>query len=126
MTDPPPIDRTELLAHRDLLLAVLRECPNLMRGSLTQQRVRCGQPGCECARGLGHLKTHLSVHLDGKTRTLYVNREREAEIRGLLAAYEQVWDAINQLTAVNLQLLRGERSRAPRRRTARAAARTRS
>lgn len=126
MTDKTPLDREELLAHRDQLLAQLRQCPNLMRGSLTQLRVRCGQPNCECTRGPGHLKTHLTVNLGGRTRTLYVNQKRRAEIEALLDGYRCIWQLIDKLTEVNLVLLRGERSRAPQRRPPRTSRRRRS
>ena len=87
-----------------------------MRGSLISVQVRCGQAGCECAQGgPGHPKTHLTVNIGGKTRTLYVNRNRHDEIAAMLDSYRRVWAIINELTEINLALLRGERS-APARR----------
>ena len=106
----------ELLARREQLLDALRQSPNLMRGSLNQLRVRCGAPNCFCATGPGHLKTHFTVSLRKKTRTLYVNQERRAEIEALTQGYARLWELVNDLTEVNLALLRAQQPTPTRRR----------
>jgi len=111
-------DDESALARRDALIAELQALPNLLRGSLTQLRVRCGAPGCVCARGAGHLKTHCQVRVRGGYRTLYVNEERREEIEGLVASYRRLKEIIEELTEANLELLRSSAA-APRAKVAR-------
>jgi hypothetical protein len=113
-----PQDRRKLEQQRDALLTELRGLGNLMRGSIGVVGVKCGRPGCACAQGVKHRKLHLSVNLHGRTRSCYLGREREARVAPLLAEYERAWRLINDLTAVNLALLRGAHPGGPRRRRA--------
>ena len=53
------------------------------------------------------VKVHLSVNLGGRTRGCYLGREREALVTPLIAEYQRAWRVINELTAVNLALVRG-------------------
>lgn len=115
-----PHDRRKLEQQRDALLAGLRGLSNLMRGTIGEVGVKCGRPGCACTQGVKHRKVHLSVNLDGRTRSCYLGHEREAVVAPLIAEYERAWRLINDLTAVNLALLRGTHpGGSPRRRTAR-------
>lgn len=111
-----PSDRRRLERHRDALLAQLRGLGNLMRGTVVQLGVKCGRPGCACAQGAKHVKRHLSVNLAGRTQSCYLGAEREAVVAPLLAEYQRAWRLINELTAVNLALLRGAHPGGPRRR----------
>ena len=113
-------DRRQLEQRRDALLAELRGLGNLMRGTIGEVGVKCGRPGCACAQGVKHRKVHLSVNLHGRTRSCYLGHAREALVAPLITEYERAWRLINDLTAVNLALLRGTHPGGPtRRRTAR-------
>jgi hypothetical protein len=100
-------DRRKLEQRRDALLAELRGLGNLMRGTIGEVGVKCGRPGCACTQGAKHRKVHLSVNLHGRTRGCYLGHEREALVAPLITEYERAWRLINDLTAVNLELLRG-------------------
>ncbi len=100
-------DRLRLEQKRDALLAEFRGLGNLMRGSVVEVGVKCGRPGCACEQGEKHRKVHLSVNLQGRTRGCYLGRAREDAVAPLIAEYERAWRLINELTAVNLALLRG-------------------
>jgi hypothetical protein len=113
-------DRRKLEQRRDALLTELRGLGNLMRGSIGEVGVKCGRPGCACAQGVKHRKVHLSLNLGGRTRGCYLGAERAAAVAPLITEYERAWRLINDLTAVNLALLRGTHPGGPtRRRTAR-------
>ncbi len=113
-------ERQKLERQRDALLAELRGLGNLMRGTIGTVGVKCGRSGCSCAQGEKHRKIHLSVNLHGRTRSCYLGHEREALVTPLIAEYERAWRLINDLTAVNLTLLRGTHpGGAPRQRAAR-------
>ena len=98
----------ELEGQRDALIEQLHGLGNLMRGTLSRARVQCGRKGCECEDGWKHEKVHLLLHFRGRTRTRYVSREREPEVGALLSEYQRAWQIIEELTAVNLELLRGK------------------
>jgi hypothetical protein len=112
------LKRIQLEKRRDDLLAELRALGNLMRGSLVQTKVKCGRKGCICESGEKHVKVHLSVNLHGRTRGCYVGQGREEAISVLLGEYQRAWKIIEDLTEVNLELLRGEHAGGRRRKRA--------
>lgn len=101
--------RTQKLeARRDALLAQLRSSPNLMRGTVNERQRRCGRPACTCAQGgPKHSGLQLTVTLDGISHARYVRQGELGQIQALLKAYQDVWAIINELTRVNLELIRG-------------------
>ena len=100
------LQRIQLEKQRDDLLDQLRGIGNLMRGTLVQTKVRCGRKGCVCETGEKHVKVHLSLNLHGRTRGCYVG-EREEAVAALIREYQRAWHLIEQLTEVNLELIRG-------------------
>jgi hypothetical protein len=61
----------------------------------------------------------LTVNLDGRTQALHLRPEDEAQVRQAIAAYQRLWDIVNELTACELSDLRRqarERRRSRRRR----------
>jgi len=114
-------ERHRLEQLRDALLVQLRGLGNLMRGTVVEVGVKCGRLGCGCAQGEKHRKVHLSLNLGGRTRGCYLGEERAAAVAPLLAEYARAWRLINELTTVNLDLLRGTHpgGRTPKRRAPR-------
>ncbi len=114
-------DRRRLERQRNALVEELRGLGNLMRGTVVEVGVKCGRPGCGCGQGAKHRKVHLSLNLGGRTRGCYLGEGRAAAVAPLIAEYERAWRLINQLTAVNLALLRGTHpgGRPPQRRAVR-------
>ena len=100
--------REELEQQRRALLGQLRQLGNLMRGTIVERGVRCGRAACECARGEPHRKGYLSVNVRGRTQGAYLGQGRVAGVASLLAEYQRAWRLINELTEVNLELLRGD------------------
>jgi hypothetical protein len=113
--------REELERRREALLGRLHAVPNLMRGSVYERWHKCGRPGCGCAGdGPKHLTRQLTVTLGGRTQTRYVRVGEVEQVQALIAAYTELWTLVNELTAVNLALMRGThpggRARRPRKR----------
>ena len=102
------LTRIQLERQRDALIEQLHGLGNLMRGSLVQAHVKCGRKGCECEQGEKHEKVHLCLNLHGRTRNLYVGRTREEAVAGLVQEYQRARRIIEELTEVNLDLLRGD------------------
>jgi hypothetical protein len=102
------LNRIQLENQRNALIEQLRSVGNLMRGSLVKTKVRCGRKGCVCETGEKHEKVHLSLTLQGRTRGCYVGRGREEAVASLINEYQRAWHIIEQLTEINLELLRGD------------------
>ena len=106
----------QLEARRDALLARLHGLPNLMRGSVYERERKCGRAACPCATGgPKHPTRQLTVTLRGRTRTRYVRQAELAHVQALIAAYHALWALVDELTAVNLALLRGQHPGGPTR-----------
>jgi hypothetical protein len=73
--------------------------PKTLPGVVCAQRVRCGKPGCRCARGQGHLAYYRFWREGGRLRKQYVRRAdlavraaceaRQRERRELADAWQQ-------------------------------------
>ena len=119
MKAPPQFD---LERRRDALLARLHALPNLMRGSVYERARKCGRATCGCAgEGPKHGTRQLTVTLGGRTHTRYVRVDAVAQVQAQIASYHARWAIVEELTAVNLELLRGTHpgGRAPRKRRTR-------
>ena len=100
--------------RRDALLARLHLLPNFMRGTVYERPRKCGRRSCVCAKGgPKHLTRQLVVNLHGKTHARYVRTADMARVQTLLAGYEELWQIVNELTEVNLELLRGKHPGGP-------------
>ncbi len=90
-----------------------------MRGSVYERARKCGRAACRCANdGPKHLTRQLTVTLGGRTHTRYVRVDGVAQVQAQIASYHALWAIVEELTAVNLELLRGRHpgGRARRRR----------
>jgi|GEM_PF-3142467 len=100
------LNQIQLEKKRDALPEQLHGLGNLMRGTLVQTKVKCGRKGCICETGEKHVKIHLSLNLHGRTRGCYIDGREEA-VAPLIGEYQRAWHIIEQLTEVNLELIRG-------------------
>jgi hypothetical protein len=81
--------------------------PKTLPGTVCAQRVRCGKPGCRCARGPGHLAYYRFWREGGRLRKCYV---RHADLAAVRAACEarrrerrelaEAWQQWRRLVAV--------------------------
>lgn len=104
----PSLNKHNLSLQKNKLLRQIREiaAKNLMRGTIVETRRSCGKPSCVCIReGKKHKSRSLSVNLQGKTRWIYLNEEREAEAQKLTLNYRRLWKLLDRLTEVNLKIL---------------------
>lgn len=104
-------DRT--VRARERLVAKLPVTGELLRGTLLERTIR-HKSGCpKCARGEGHQVHVLTVSYGGgRVRQLSVRRERVDEIRGWLANYQELKEAIEAICELNHDLLRPEKAAA--------------
>jgi hypothetical protein len=93
--------------RRDLL-ASLPSLAQVLRGSVVEAYKRCGRPGCHCAAGVGHGPKHyLSVSTAGqRPRLTYVSKAAYADVAAYVANFRAVRAALNEICAINTELLR--------------------
>lgn len=101
-----------LRKRRRRLLRQLPPLERLLRGSLVERYKRCGRPGCHCADGPGHgPKFYLSISATGeRPRMDYVPNAAQAQTRQYLANFHKVREVLNEICAINAELLRRRES----------------
>lgn len=116
-------ERHEIERRRQALQRQLQALSgeSLMRGSIYERRRRCGRPSCACATNAKarHASKFLTVFWAGRTRGFHLRAAEEAGVRQAIAAYERLWEIVNELTACEVAELRRqvrERQRARTRR----------
>jgi hypothetical protein len=101
-----------LLDRRRRLLGKLPPLDEVLRGSLVERLVRCGKPSCRCAAGERHAAVSLSVtHRGGRTEQISLPQALVVKARQGIAVYWQWWEILEQISAINRDLLRQQRAR---------------
>jgi hypothetical protein len=109
--DPPgmqDVSSTVLRKRRRKLMTKIPSLARVLRGSLVETYRRCGHPGCHCANGIGHGPKHyLSVSTTGqRPRQTYVSKATHAEVAEFLDNFRRLRTALNEICAINTELLR--------------------
>lgn len=78
----------------------------LMRGSVVELAMRCGNPNCRCARGEKHKKYHYSMSKKGKTKMIYLGKAREPIARQYSGNYKTLLEIVEEMTMINMELLK--------------------
>ncbi|MGH9122482.1 MAG: DUF6788 family protein [Acidimicrobiales bacterium] len=110
-TDPASVTTRALRARRRLLAGSLPDVEGLISGSVVEQGRRCGKEGCRCTRGELHGPYTYVVlpRVGGRTPTVYVPAAAADAVRRGAAASRQVRAALEEISAINVELLsRGE------------------
>lgn len=89
---------------------IANQIPDLqavVAGSLQEQRRRCGKESCRCARGELHGPyLYLSLRVGRRTRMIYVPAELAERVRDAVRANTAVEEALAEISAINLELLK--------------------
>jgi hypothetical protein len=83
---------------------------DLLPGSLSQSRRRCGKPTCHCATGAGHPSWYLAFMVGGKQRVEHIPAAWAADVQRRVGAGREFKEAVAEVLAANAQLLVLERS----------------
>ena len=113
-----------LLTQRQRAVQNLPPIEEVLRGSVLERAVRCGQPTCRCAAGERHAATVLTVSFPGgRTEQMSLPAAVSPTVREWVANYQRWWEIIEKVSAINRELLRAQRregkERAPGRRSKR-------
>ena len=97
-----------LAQKRKLLWKRAAEIEEFLRGSVVLMKRRCIFTGCrKCASGERHPTWVLTLHQEGKTRTVYLGKTRLAEAKRLVENYRRARTLMEEVAQVNLLLFRG-------------------
>ena len=86
----------------------MRALGPLMRGSVVELAIRCGNENCRCARGEKHKKIHFSMSKKGKTTMMYLGKEQEPIARQYSENYKTLLEIVEEMTMVNMELLKAD------------------
>ena len=106
MTLPRPTGaQAARLRQRKFALARRFNIPaDLLPGSLSETRRRCGKPTCHCAGGDGHPVWTLTFMVQGQKRVERIPAEWVDEVRRLVDAGREFKQAVAEVFAANGQL----------------------
>jgi len=103
------LSSTALLKRRHRLARGLPPIEQILRGSLIETYKRCGRPNCHCVDGPGHgPKRYLSTisRTGERPRVGYVPNAAHAEVREFLTNFRKLREVLNEICAINAELLR--------------------
>jgi len=89
---------------------------DLLPGSLTMNRTRCGKPNCHCAQGEGHEAWIFTFMSEGKQRVERIPRLWVEEVRKRVQAGREFQHAVREVLTANAELLILSRKQSKRRR----------
>ena len=115
MAERENLSRLSLLAlrkRREGLTKVLPPLSEILRGSLMERYLTCGNPDCKCARGERHGPVwYLSVTLDQAHRAgSTVPAEQVEQVRRWIENYHQVKEHLEKISNINRELLRRQKN----------------
>jgi len=98
----------QLKQRRKRLEKRIAEIGPLMRGSVVELGMTCGNPNCRCTRGEKHKKYYFSLNRKGQTKIIYLGKTREPLARQYSENYKTLLDIIEEMTTINMDLLKAD------------------
>ncbi len=108
-----------LRSRRFGLTQVLPPLGEVLRGSLMERYLTCGNPDCKCARGERHGPVwYLSVTLDQSHRAgCTVPVDQVEQVRRWIQNYHQVKENLEKISDINRELMRRQKDKGKKRKT---------
>ena len=102
-----------LRKRREGLTKILPPLSDILRGSLMERYMTCGNPSCKCARGDRHGPVwYLSVTLDQSHRSgSTVAADQVEQVRQWIENYHRVKEHLEKISDINRELLRRQKNR---------------
>ena len=89
------------------LLRQLRECKNMVKGTLNAVCATCKRANCICKDPAGNLVFRLTYKdREQSTKIVYVPRQRVTEIRKMIKNFARFRDLTDQLIETNLEIFK--------------------
>ena len=103
-------DESALIRERQRLLDRLAGLTLLLHGSYLERFSTCARPQCECHRGSRHgPRAYVAVYRDKRQRQAYVPKPQQQTVRRGLLQYRELEEIVQDITDINLQLMRAGR-----------------
>ena len=108
--------KPKLIAQRRRAIEKLPPIEEVLRGTIIERSVRCGQPNCRCASGELHTATVYTVTFPGgRTEQISFPAAVVPTVRAWVANYQRWWEIIEKVSAINRDLVRVQRREAKQR-----------
>ncbi len=73
----------------------------LLKGTLTVRKQKCGKPNCKCARtNYRHICLYLTRRREGKIEQLFIPKEKEALVREWVSNYRHVQELLEKISSI--------------------------
>lgn len=102
--EPKGVKAAQLRQRKFELVRQFHIPSDLLPGSLSLVRHRCGRKNCHCAEGEGHRQWSLTYMVGGKKRVLFVPEHLVDEVRQKLEAGREYQEAVREVFAANAEL----------------------
>lgn len=83
----------------------------MIKASLVVNRRRCGKPGCRCAQGALHESLAFTYKQDGKSVLVHIPHHLETEARQAQNDYRKLKTLVEELSMINIKLLKHKAQR---------------
>ncbi|OGF67177.1 MAG: hypothetical protein A2Y62_07155 [Candidatus Fischerbacteria bacterium RBG_13_37_8] len=87
----------------------MRSIGQMIKGSIVIRTITCGKANCKCTKGALHRAICITYKEKGKTKTIYIAKEHEAEALLMCANYKRMKELLQKLTSVNIDIVRTPR-----------------
>jgi hypothetical protein len=106
------VSKLALRQRRQGLVQLLPPAGEVLRGSLVERYVTCGNPSCKCARGERHGPMwYLTVTLGpGRTTGGIISAEQVEQVRRWIENYQRLKVDLEKISEINRELLRRDQN----------------
>ena len=106
------VSEPALRQRRQGLVKLLPPAGQVLRGSLVERYVTCGNPSCKCARGERHGPIrYLTVTLGpGRTTGGIISADQVEQVRRWIENYQRLKTDLERISEINRELLRREQN----------------
>ena len=98
--------------RRQGLVKLLPPAGEVLRGSLVERYVTCGNPSCKCARGERHGPMwYLTVTLGpGRTTGGIISADQVEQVRHWIKNYHRLKEDLERISEINREMLRRDQN----------------
>jgi hypothetical protein len=106
------VSKLALRQRRQGLVQLLPPAGEVLRGSLVERYVTCGNPSCKCARGERHGPMwYLTVTLGpGRTTGGIISADQVEQVRHWIENYQRLKEDLERISEINRELLRRDQN----------------
>lgn len=107
--------KEEIQRLREKKKKVIKNLPSIsevIRGTLIPWYGVCKNQRCPCHKDKKYLHGpyyRVSYSKGGRTHHIYVSVKDKETIRGKIKNYERIWDAIEEISGLNIRMMRAKR-----------------